>query len=96
MTDRYYVDKRVGCVAVRDRTKECPESRCLDPDMEDVVHFWSFGRVEKQCPTCGHTTYDWAAGQGPVTAAHAMASALNGAEAIRRRARGQEAEREDA
>lgn len=46
--DRFYVDKRVGCVAVRDRnaTEEYPTPG-LHQDTIGVVAYWSGKRDEK-------------------------------------------------
>ena len=38
--ERYYVDKRVGCIAVRDRTLDNDE-QCLHPDTTGVMKYWS-------------------------------------------------------
>ena len=50
---RFYVDERVGCIAVRDRTKTDPNRNGLDPDMPDVV-WWGRGtNVPRPCSECG-------------------------------------------
>ena len=52
---RYYVDKRVGCVAVRDSTLVNPDEPGLWSDSSGVIEHWH-GRkaVEDRCPTCGN------------------------------------------
>jgi len=51
---RYFVDKRGGCVAVRDRNKTDPEYPGLNPDTEGVVKFWMGEQTAKKCAACGH------------------------------------------
>lgn len=43
--NRYFVDERVGCIAVRDRLKTDPEYQGLHPDTEGVVRFWGLRPV---------------------------------------------------
>jgi len=74
---RYFVDDRVGCVAVRDRQHTDLAYQGLHPDTEGVVRFWCFGREERTCPTCGHATSDWTSGKEEVAEAHALADKLN-------------------
>lgn len=50
---RFYVDERVGCIAVRDRTKTDPDRNGLEPDMPDVV-WWGRGIMDvRPCGECG-------------------------------------------
>ena len=55
MGDRYYLDRRVGCVAVRD-SRVMVEENGLHSDSEGVVKFW-MGEVKvpdkHHCPLCG-------------------------------------------
>lgn len=51
--ERFFVDQRVGIIAVRDRTKTDPDYQGLHRDTEGVV--WSASgelRDGPQCPTC--------------------------------------------
>ena len=51
--DRYYVDDRVGCIAVRDRTFDDPEYKCLEPDVEGVIQYWPGEMVDGEvCEKC--------------------------------------------
>jgi hypothetical protein len=51
---RYYVDKRVGCVAVRDSTLVNPDEPGLWSDSSGVIKHWHGQKaVEDRCPTCG-------------------------------------------
>jgi len=50
---RYFVDERIGCIAVRDRTKTDPEYNGLHEDTEGVVQFWEGIYTNERCPTCG-------------------------------------------
>lgn len=53
--ERYYVDERVGCIAVKDSTLIDPEDSCLEPDSSGVIKFWMGVRKQApSCPTCGH------------------------------------------
>jgi hypothetical protein len=51
MGDRYYLDERVGCVAVRDHTLDLPDEDGLHPNTEGVVKFWM---GEKKVPDMHH------------------------------------------
>ena len=37
--NHYWVDLRIGCIAVRDDRLESGEENCLSPDMKSVVWF---------------------------------------------------------
>ena len=53
--ERYFVDSRCGCVAVRDRTLTDPDYPGLHEDTTGVVRYWHGRIVEGEpCPTCGH------------------------------------------
>lgn len=56
MPKRYYIDERVGCMAVRDRECDAPsvEEPGLWPETTGVVRFFSGVQRQKTCPTCGH------------------------------------------
>ena len=74
---RYFVDDRVGCVAVVDRLESDSNYPGLHPDTKGVMKFWSKGRVEKKCPTCGHATSDWSDGDLEIAEANTLAHKLN-------------------
>ena len=54
---RYFIDERVGCLAVMDRTAVDPDGRHgLDPDISGVVKFWQGETVKlPDCPLCNHS-----------------------------------------
>ncbi len=53
--ERYYVDERIGCIAVRDRRMDSEDEPGLDPDTVGVVKYWHGEREEVElCPTCHH------------------------------------------
>ena len=57
--NRYFVDKRVGCMAVRDRTETDPDYNGLHPDTEGVIRYWAGIIVEKGvCPCCNRQLPD--------------------------------------
>lgn len=49
--ERYYIDERVGCIAVRDLMVPLEDSH-LDSSTEGVVKFWMGNWRENTCPTC--------------------------------------------
>lgn len=51
---RYFVDERSGCIAVRDRTLTDPEYSGLHSDTTGVVGYWHGTYTSENCPTCGH------------------------------------------
>lgn len=51
--DRYFVDERGGCIAVRDREKTDQEYSGLHPDTPGVIQYWSGIPFADTCPTCG-------------------------------------------
>jgi hypothetical protein len=50
--DRFFIDERIGCIAVRDREQSNPEDRGLEKDTPGVVKFWMGNKVNELCPTC--------------------------------------------
>lgn len=51
--ERYYLDERVGCMAIRDRTKDDPNESGLHSDTEGVITFYEGTLVDNgNCPTC--------------------------------------------
>lgn len=57
MSERYFVDERSGCIAVRDRESTDPTYPGLHSDTTGVVGYWH-GRVTEgeRCPHCGHVS----------------------------------------
>lgn len=53
--DRYFVDERSGCIAVRDRENTDPEYNGLHEDTQGVVKYWHGRRVHRKCPECGNS-----------------------------------------
>ena len=56
--ERYYVDDRCGCVAVRDRLNTDPDYQGLHSDTIGVVKFWmkKLRPESRICSHCGHAT----------------------------------------
>lgn len=76
--ERFFVDERGGCVAVRDRTETDPKYPGLHPDTRGVVDYWSGVRSTDTCPTCGHKKSDgWTVSQESLGAAHKLCARLN-------------------
>ena len=59
MSERFYVDERVGCIGVRDRTEDASreDEPGLDTDTTGLVKLWFGVHRTKQCPHC-HSTVD--------------------------------------
>ena len=51
--DRFFIDIRGGCIAVRDRTLTDPEYPGLHADTPGVVWYEHGENRMKTCPTCG-------------------------------------------
>lgn len=77
MSDRYFVDRRCGCVAVRDREKMDPEENGLHPDMECVVRYWDIPMQSSPCPTCGHVRSKFSCGDTETAMAEYLADSMN-------------------
>ena len=68
MQDRYFVDERGGCIAVRDINHTDPAYSGLHSDTEGVVRFWSGMRT---------TSGNWAVPDEFKEAAYRLCSVLN-------------------
>lgn len=79
MADRYVVDDRVGCIAVRDSTKIDPDEPGLHGDEEDVVKFWGKRRTRVQCGCCQQWRDEYV-DDDHVEEAMKLARAMNAAE----------------
>ncbi len=77
MGERYYIDERVGCIAVRDSLVKTDDSH-LDSQTEGVAGFWMGQWRQDECPTChqkcgGH----WEIGEGIKAEATRLCEKLN-------------------
>lgn len=78
---RYFVDERVGCVAVRDRRFMAASGEPgLHPVSSGVVQYWHGVAVSSKCPTCGqHIGSVWTVNDDDRKAAHVLCDELNAA-----------------
>lgn len=75
---RYFVDKRVGCISVLDRTKIDTEHAGLSSESEGVVKYWDGYQKMKTCPTCDHESFNgWAVKDEYVSEAENLCKELN-------------------
>ena len=73
----FYIDERVGCVAVRDRRVPC-RSEGLMPDLPGVVKYWSGERVMRICTKCQHEVFmHWNVSQESLSQATELCKKLN-------------------
>ena len=76
--DRYFIDERGGCIAVRDRENTDPEYPGLHSDTEGVVQYWDGHKTEKKCSECGHVQFaGWEVSEEAKTAAMELCDRLN-------------------
>lgn len=76
--DRYFVDERNGCIAVRDRDNTDPDYNGLYSDTKGVVKYWAGQSVIHTCPTCGHCkSQGWELSDEAIQEAHALCNSLN-------------------
>jgi len=66
--DRYFVDQRVGCIAVRDRFNTNPDYQGLHRDTKGVVRYWGGAYNPNKY---------WAVSRIDIKAAHALCDSLN-------------------
>jgi len=52
--DRYFVDERGGCIAVRDSNHTDPDYQGLHSDTTGVVRYWDGVQTSVICRECGH------------------------------------------
>jgi len=81
MNERYFVDERVGMVAIRDRfhPEYDKERSGLNSQMPDVFISWAGTQVSVICKECGHTKYkEWRVDPAVVKIAENMCAELNG------------------
>jgi hypothetical protein len=75
---RYFIDERSGCVAVRDRTLTDPDYNGLHNDTEGVVFYRHGRQVRSTCPTCCQSvSKGWEVAPEDLAAAHAECERLN-------------------
>jgi len=80
--NRYFVDERGGCIAVRDREKTDPEYPGLHPDTTGVIRYWDGAPNSDTCPTCGQRRLaGWEIADADRQAAVALCAELNQANA---------------
>lgn len=80
-TVRYFVDRRTGCIAVRDRDNTDHEYQGLHPDTRGVVWYRHGEYTMSKCPTCGHETgCQWEVKTVDYIMAHYVAENLNDGE----------------
>ena len=82
--NRYFVDERAGCIAVRDREQTDPEYPGLHPDTTGVVRYWHGTPQNDTCPTCGQRRpAGWEIADADRQSAVALCAELNQANAQR-------------
>lgn len=77
---RYFVDLRGGCVAVRDRLLTDPEYNGLHADTVGVVQYWHGVQNIERCPKCcgaGHIGTGWEVRDDDAVEAHRLCDKLN-------------------
>jgi hypothetical protein len=75
---RYYVDERVGAIAVRDRYLDNPDDKGLWRESQGVIAFWAGRYIPDRCPTCnqphgGH----WSISDEDIASAKLLCETLN-------------------
>lgn len=53
----FIVDRRGGCIAVRDTERMKLEGNGLSSELPSVVKYWDGTPVTGTCPACGHERY---------------------------------------
>lgn len=56
---RFYIDERVGCIAVRDKTKKDEWRSGLSQEDDDVMAFWRGDKVYNDSGMEEWRVYDW-------------------------------------
>ena len=76
--ERFYVDERGGCVAVRDKDNTDPDYPGLHSDTAGVVCYWGGMPMSEKCPTCRHErSAGWKMAVEDIESAHKLAAKLN-------------------
>jgi hypothetical protein len=55
--ERYFVDERSGCIAVRDRQNTDPDNNGLHSDTQGVIKYWDGESKIDVCSTCGNKNF---------------------------------------
>lgn len=80
--DRYFVDERAGCIAIRDSSLTSREGPGLHHEMESVVWYRAGVPKTERCATCGHERYSgYMIPDSAVRLAHEECRKLNAAAA---------------
>lgn len=78
MLDRYFIDERGGCIAVRDREQTDPDYNGLHSDTAGVMWFEMGIYTPRKCDHCGSVShYTWELKDGARDRAEAEAARLN-------------------
>jgi len=78
MSNRYFIDERGGCIAVRDREQTDPDYNGLHPDTPGVVWYEPGVHEPQKCPHCGSVTrHEWKLKPGARERAEIECSRLN-------------------
>jgi hypothetical protein len=76
--ERYFIDERSGCIAVRDRELTDPGNPGLHPDTDGVVQYWHGIQSTERCPTCRQRRpAEWQVTDANRQAAIALCAELN-------------------
>ena len=74
----YFVDRRGGCVAVRDRALTDPDYQGLHNDTPGVIAFWHGHTAHATCKHCGHRSMaGWDVDLADMDAAQHLCDKLN-------------------
>jgi len=75
---RYFIDERIGCVAVRDKEGTDPEYPGLHPDTHGVVFYRSGTYETGTCPSCHQESRKgWSVSEDDIKEAKALCDKLN-------------------
>ena len=76
--DRYFIDERGGCIAVRDRENTDEHYPGLHRDTQGVVQYWPGQKIERKCSRCGHVEFvAWDVPEADMSAAAELCDRLN-------------------
>ena len=77
MTDRFFIDERVGCIAIRDRTLTDQGYPGLHFDTEGVVFYRAGAITATRCEHCGNLGSSWGISSADRAAAILECARLN-------------------
>ena len=76
--DRYYIDKRDGCIAIRDKQNTNLDDHGLHPETQGVTHYRDGQQKFEDCPTCKHRRMvGWEVAQDVVTEMEELCKKMN-------------------